>query len=337
MISIVICVYNEEKVISKAIESVLMQNFEDYELIIVDDGSIDSTLDICKEYADIDDRIRIIYQQNRGLGYARSIGLAHARGEWITFLDADDWYEKNWIRDLLEPGIKENADIVIGNAYMCYNMKNGTIAREERKAMSKRYIFEKENELNFLVANAIAARINSNSGVDIVGQRSIGTVWDKLYRMSFIKENKINFKDTRFCEDLPFTSKCFTLANKVIYVDAIGYNYLIRENSLSDRHDYKYIEDNQETVKYYLNTLNLKSEIIRRAIAVSQIRFLKIDMERYFSYSENHGEILNELKNLLESETFLAAISLVDDRLDDMSEDEKKLVYLIKKKIMKRY
>lgn len=331
MISIIICVYNGESVIERAIKSVIHQTFEMFELIIIDDGSTDNTFNICKMYSKIDNRIRIIQQKNSGIGFARHIGIAEAKGEWIAFLDADDWYAENWIEDLYKATLENNFDIVIGNAYMCYRMDDGSINKYERISMSKAYLF-RGCEKEFLVANAIAARINVSSGIDVIANRSIGVVWDKLYKKSFLKANKIDFKKVNLGEDLFFTSKCFSLANEVIYTNVMGYNYFIGGESLSNRHDYQYVEDNQVIIKYYLDNLNLKSEIIRSAIAVSQIRFLKIDMERYFRYSENYCEMLNELKHLLESETFLTAISFAGDRLDDMSEDEKKLVHLIKNK-----
>lgn len=331
MISIIICVYNGENVIEHAIKSVIKQTFEMLELIIVDDGSTDNTFNICKMYSKIDNRIRIIRQKNSGIGFARHIGIAEAKGEWIAFLDADDWYAENWIEDLYKTTLENNTDIVIGNAYMCYRMDDGSINKYERISMSKNYIF-KEREKDFLVANAIAARINFNSGVDVTAKRSIGVVWDKLYKKSFLEVNKIDFEKVNLGEDLFFTSKCFSAASEVVYTNVRGYNYFIGGESLSNRHDYKYVEDNQVIVKYYLDNLNLKSEIIRRAISVSQIRFLKMDIKRYFNYFESHDEALNELEKLLESKTFFMAISFVDDRLDDMSEDEKTIVHLIKNK-----
>ena len=162
MISIVICVYNGEKFIKKAIDSVLKQTFADFELIIVDDGSTDQTSNICKLYAEEDNRIRIIHQTNRGVGYSRRIGLNVAKGEWIAFLDADDWFEPNWIEDLYRETVEEpNVDIVIGNAYMCYEMNDGSIRKEERIAMSQHYVFGKEDS-GFLVANTIAITVLVN-------------------------------------------------------------------------------------------------------------------------------------------------------------------------------
>lgn len=332
MISIVICVYNGENVIRRAISSVLKQAFNDFELIIVDDGSTDRTLEICNNYAKLDNRIRIIHQQNCGLGFARRVGLDSAKGDWIAYLDADDWFEANWIKDLFQETLKEElVDIVIGNAYMCYDMGDGGIRKQERVSMSKHYVFHEE-EKEFLVANAIAARMNSNSGVAVEGKRSIGTVWDKLYRVDFLRENRLNFKNTYFGEDLPFTSMCFTLANKVVYTETIGYNYYIWENSLSNRHDYQYVLNNQEIVSFYLENLNLKSDIIRRAIAVSQIRFLMIDIERYFDFIKDRERSLIELERLLGSEDFLRAITFGDADLEDMNDIEKHLFMLIKGK-----
>lgn len=332
MISIVICVYNGEKFIKKAIDSVLKQTFADFELIIVDDGSTDQTSNICKLYAEEDNRIRIIHQTNRGLGYSRRIGLNVAKGEWIAFLDADDWFEPNWIEDLYRETVEEpNVDIVIGNAYMCYEMNDGSIRKEERIAMSQHYVFGKEDS-GFLIANTIAARINSMNNLPVRGKRSVGTVWDKLYNIEFLRENDINFIDTRLGEDMPFTSTCLTKAQKVVYSDSLGYNYLIVNSSLSHRHDYKYVQFNQDIISYYLQNLDVKLEVVRRAIAVSQVRFLMMDIERYFSYSESRDNVLRELEALIESNDFLCAISYADEKMEDMTNSEKKLFNLIRNK-----
>ena len=94
LISVVVPVYNVEKYLSKCVESILAQGIEDLELLLVNDGSKDSSLDICNQYAQKDDRIRVISKENGGVSSARNLGLDNATGEWVTFVDADDWLDK---------------------------------------------------------------------------------------------------------------------------------------------------------------------------------------------------------------------------------------------------
>ena len=96
-VSIIVPLFNAEKFAKRCIESVLMQTFKNYELILIDDGSKDKTGEICDKYAEKDTRIKVIHKNNGGVSSARNTGLDMAKGEWITFLDADDWIEPNFL------------------------------------------------------------------------------------------------------------------------------------------------------------------------------------------------------------------------------------------------
>ena len=111
-ISIIIPVYNTEKYLRRCIESVLSQSFTDFELILVDDGSKDSSPQICDEYASQDKRVRVIHKVNGGVSAARNDGLDIAKGEYVTFIDSDDWVEREYLQSLYD---KRSLDFVIGN------------------------------------------------------------------------------------------------------------------------------------------------------------------------------------------------------------------------------
>ena len=111
-LSIIMPVYNVKNYIRKCIESVLEQKFIDYELILVDDGSNDGSGVICDEYSKKDKRIIVIHQKNKGLSGARNSGINIAKGEFIGFIDSDDWIHKNMYYDLVNIAIKEKSDIV---------------------------------------------------------------------------------------------------------------------------------------------------------------------------------------------------------------------------------
>lgn len=115
-ISVIVPVYNTEKYLPRCIESVLAQTFVDWEMLLIDDGSTDASGSICDEYAAKDERIRVFHKENGGVSSARNLGLDNARGEWITFVDADDYIEENFLKSF-EGNL--DADLVVGNMIIC--------------------------------------------------------------------------------------------------------------------------------------------------------------------------------------------------------------------------
>ena len=113
LISVIIPVYNVEKYLPECIESVLKQTHTNLEIILVDDGSPDNSPQICDEYAQKDSRIKVIHKENGGVSSARNEGLKIAKGEWISFIDADDWVEKNFCEILLNKAVKTQSDIAL--------------------------------------------------------------------------------------------------------------------------------------------------------------------------------------------------------------------------------
>ena len=119
-VSVVINMYNSEKYLRKCIDSVLAQTFTDFELILVNDGSKDHSLDICKEYAEKDKRIRIVDKENGGLADARNAGLDAAKGKYLEFIDADDWIEPDLLEKCVTKLHETDADIVIFDIYQYF-------------------------------------------------------------------------------------------------------------------------------------------------------------------------------------------------------------------------
>ena len=113
LISIIIPAYNVEKYISKCLESIIKQTYSNIEIILVDDGSTDKTSEICDEYEKKDDRIKVIHTENRGVSEARNKGLENVKGNWITFVDSDDWIEEDFCEVLLKKIKDYDADIAL--------------------------------------------------------------------------------------------------------------------------------------------------------------------------------------------------------------------------------
>lgn len=132
MISIIVPVYNVEKYVRKCLDSVVNQAYKDLEILIVDDGSTDGSGKICDEYKK-DDRVKVFHTENRGLSAARNYGIDRAHGEWIGFVDSDDWIEPDMYEVLLKSALETDADIVECGVYTEYS--NKAIGSKKRNAL----------------------------------------------------------------------------------------------------------------------------------------------------------------------------------------------------------
>ena len=229
-VSIIVPAYNAEKYIKRCVQSILNQTLNDIELIVVDDGSIDSTYDLCESIDDA--RLKIIRQDNSGVAAARNKGMEVATGEFIGFVDSDDYIEP-FMYELLYAAAKEtNADIVNGayyteseDNYRGVSVAKATIELPEVKLYSKR-------QLN----NAIS-RANM--------EKTLWFVWKGIYSRRVIEENSIRFPvNLELGEESPFVLECLLCADKLATVDAKMYHYIQRQGSLTKiKHKNSYFEE----------------------------------------------------------------------------------------------
>lgn len=202
--SVIIPVYNGERFLEKAIESVIQQTvFEKLELILVDDGSTDGTKKICDEYEKKFANIFALHCKNAGVSAARNAGIAHARGEYLTFLDSDDIYEPTFIEKLLEHG---DCDLVCCD-YYCKNKNEKNLAE----------IFDcgklKSIEFDTIFYKKIICK-------------EFYTCWNKLYKKSIILENKISFPEgVKYGEDMMFVFKYLEHCKNFYFIDEALYFY----------------------------------------------------------------------------------------------------------------
>ena len=215
LISVIVPVYNVEPYLRKCLDSILNQTYRNLEIIIVDDGSTDDSGKICDEYHD--SRIQVFHTENRGLSAARNLGLDHAAGQYIGFVDSDDWIEPDMYEVLLNKALETGADVVECGVYITSQNKT-----EEKKRR-----------------NSIL------SGADAVGEllqdKLADNAWNKLYiKQCFLT---IRFPEGMIFEDIATTYKVFAAANLVAIVDAVEYHYIRRRGSLSRVHNGKNLLD----------------------------------------------------------------------------------------------
>lgn len=208
-VSIIVPAYNIEKYIYKCIDSIKKQTLKEIEIIIVNDGSTDSTLNIINNLALKDSRIKIIDKKNEGSIEARKSGLELANGEYILFVDGDDWLELGAIELLYKKSVENNLDILIYNAYSSYD--------------------DRKEQFNIF---------NKNLTEDMFECLLLGKIqpclWSKFIKLEYIKNNNVEFvSDISYAEDLATTASLFMHNPNLGYLNDYLYNYYQRDNSIT--------------------------------------------------------------------------------------------------------
>lgn len=203
-VSVIIPVYNAEEHIRQCLESVINQTLTDIEIICVDDGSTDCSLEILKEYEGKDSRIQVIQQENGGAGAARNAGLGKATGEYLSFLDSDDFFEPNMLEEAVVAADILQADFVVFGSDQ-YHMN-------EQKFVPVNWVVRKKDIPPY---QPFAYR----QLADNVFKTFVGWAWDKLYRRSFVEKHKLQFQQQRTTNDMLFVFSALVLAKRIAFVD----------------------------------------------------------------------------------------------------------------------
>lgn len=205
-ISVIVPVYNSVRYMRQCLDSIVNQTFKDIEIICVNDGSTDSSLEILQEYASKDDRFVIINQENGGAGKARNTGLAAARGKYLSFLDSDDFFESTMLEKAHEKIERDNSDFVVYN--------------------SDQYITDKDEYIGIIYCIRPTAippysPFSYRQLTENVFKAFVGWAWDKLYRRSFVLEHELYFQEQRTTNDMLFVFSALIVAKKISVVNEI--------------------------------------------------------------------------------------------------------------------
>ncbi len=210
-ISVIIPVYNTSEFLEDSVRSVMNQSYRNLEIICVNDGSTDNSLDILKKLRDEDDRIIIVDKPNGGLGDARNHGMKHATAEWITFLDSDDSLEPETYKTVSEQAFPLNPDMVHFGVRMIYRDNVGNRKKDE-------------NYYSIRYEGLVEADNNMKATDDCA-------VWNKLFRKSILDRYDIHFEKILY-EDYPFTMQYRSVADKIFYIKDKFHRYLRRDGSI---------------------------------------------------------------------------------------------------------
>lgn len=218
-VSVVVPVYNAEKYLQECVSSILSQTLSDLELILVDDGSTDSSPALCDQYAAKDARVKVIHQANAGVSVARNCGLKIAAGEFVAFVDSDDFVDKNMYSMMVATAESENAPLVVCSGFYYSNMHKNRISPERN------------------------TKIQSKSSAEFVGNWLwtsnettvlFTVVWNKIYRRDFFAE-ELHFEDLRIHEDEEFSTRLYLKDFRIAFVDEAFYYYRANQQSITYR------------------------------------------------------------------------------------------------------
>lgn len=284
-ISIILPIYNVEKYLGECLDSILSQTLKDIEIICVNDGSSDNCLSIIEKYKKIDDRIVIINQENQGSGTARNNGLKVAKGEYIVFMDPDDYYYSDDVLfELYKKAKENNVDLCGGNFVLVYeDGEDCNIKKEERK-------YKETTNYSF-----------SQSFLGVVDDyKSASWFWRFIFSNDFLKKNYINFPDYERFQDVPFLAKSLSLCQNIYFMNKIIYCYRVNHRVR------KYSKKQQRQILSALKDCFDIYYMYKKYVQYSDIFTIFIEMIDVFSgYIDNEEiDFINEIYRSIDFSVF---------------------------------
>ena len=245
-ISVIVPVYNVEKFLPKCIESIMKQTFKNIEIILLNDGSTDNSLEICNTYAEKDERIKVYSHSNMGLGPTRNRGLEIATGDYLAFVDSDDYISQDGLASLYKKAVENNLDIVQGETFL---FKDGASDEKLRKSLKDvKNITVTADSSEYFYKYYYFNRVYSHNA------------WDKIYKRNFVLENKLQFGDNKkiFAEDNWFQLQALRCNPAIGFVSHRFYLYRQQENSIMHQPKKNLVKRHAQMISDY--TKLIKSE-----------------------------------------------------------------------------
>lgn len=232
LLSVVSPVYNGSAYLTPFLDSVLHQTFSDFELIMVDDGSTDESFQILQTYQKKDARIHIVRQDHKGAGSARNVGLSHAKGQYIIFLDSDDWYKEDFFKTMIDRITKDQSDVVVCEFFI-YNQQT----REKKRSV---------------IPETGKQKIEKT---DLVFDLFTPSTWVKVYRTAFLKQNRLLFQEIPSCNDWSFAFASLACADKISVIREPLMYYRTQTSSSISSYRYKRTKDIVRAIKHLKHEL----------------------------------------------------------------------------------
>lgn len=279
--SIVIPVYKVEKYLHQCVDSILGQSYQNFEVILVDDGSPDRCPEICDEYVKLDSRVRVIYQQNAGQACARNAGIRVALGEYVLCIDSDDYLDDSTLLQKIADKTESGTDVIM-YGFQKYFESTGEFGMSEVPVLG-RVCTTSEMLQNVLATNTYC-----------------GTAWTKAVRMDLLRSHNVEFKSGMISEDIDWYMQVLCHAKTFDSINEIGVVYRQREDSTSHAPKLKSLEDNLWILEYwpakFVQDVTDK-ELLNSLMSVMAYYFTNV-LILYTSYSRSQVAVFKErLKN----------------------------------------
>lgn len=321
LISIIVPVYNVEKYLDRCMESILQQTYRKLEIILVDDGSTDTSSAMCEAYAKKDSRVRVIHKPNGGLSDARNAGLSIATGSYIGYVDSDDWIEPDMYERMYRACIEQDAQIAVCRYFCEYQDRtmaggDGSVVLLSREELLKIYISGHES---YVIYNS---------------------VWSKLFERKLVEG--MVFPKGRNSEDIMYTTRAFCKARQAVYLDQCFYHYVLdREGSImNEKQGERMFKDEipfwrehiscirqmvsqqmadlagyhfqRRLLFYYVDARNAKNKEAASGL-VAEIKKDKVEMDRiYDSGMVSRGDRMRRKLFFLSPSVYAAVVRLYD-------------------------
>lgn len=293
--SIIIPVFNMEKTLERCVDSVLKQSCKDWEIILVNDGSIDKSGVISKSFSEKHENIHYYFQENKGVSSARNLGIEKSNAEWMIFLDADDYWDDNYLQKIFEC-TKSNCDIVITGITKILENRN------KIKILSDKIGFF---SINDLLVDFMSVQLNS--GI-------YGFVSNKIIKTSIVKKNQLKFNNRiKLCEDLDFFTRYFLNCNTVFITTESGnfYNYIDKKNEV----------DYISLIKVFYNVKEML--IVKKAMSFENKKLLN------YQFSSLKYAYFNELKKINDDDILKGFLFFQNVKLENEKNVNKKAIKIL--------
>ncbi|MCR5206068.1 MAG: glycosyltransferase [Lachnospiraceae bacterium] len=290
LFSVIIPIYNIKDFLRKCIDSVLSQNFDDYEIVLVDDGSTDGCSAICDEYAQNNSQVRVIHKENGGLVSARNTGIKEAQGEYILYVDGDDWVSQNWMEVISTQiySAPENPDIVVFGSMGIYADRQSIHIINASEGFYDRHRLETE----------IFPSLISDRTRYIEDSIILPAPWNKAYKRSLLEEHHCYDEGIRIGEDTAFVFECFLNAQSAVICKEILYNCnRLNPTSILSKDDPERIRKRLRLFQYIQERLSSYGQVIDQQMDcfyASRILYDVISMRKKTSDINRTGSLLKK-------------------------------------------
>lgn len=282
-VSIIIPVYNIEKYIKECVTSVLVQSYKNFEILLVDDGSKDKSSIICDELANLDNRVKVIHKKNGGLSSARNAGIKASKGNYIAFIDGDDyWDDKYFLEGVVKCLDESKADFISFGLKKYYENENFI---QDSKYIFDRNLIDvndKKKTLDYLISNNLY----------------ISSAWSKIVKRDIIISNNLFFREGILSEDIDWSARLLIYADKIDVIDRSAYIYRYRQNSISKSLGRKNIEDLISNIEKSILYIPKNNELKYEYMSYIAFQYLTLMIVPNYVHEDLPTETIYKIKEL---------------------------------------